>query len=425
MLWADPYILIAIVSMGMGFIVISLLMGEHSSSPSFFILSLLQIVANTISLLVFILRYFDFVSRYYRLDGVLLTLMAYFPNHSSVSYGLLLTALVITVMVSLIYMAIRSTEKRTIGNLFYSNTTPIAILSDIGVFDSNAAFQNILGVVSVSELRKSERVAVEEKVYLVKHYTNNALFKSSRDETLVLMDISEQELTLKRLDLLDQRLSMISLLLKNKLQLLERLIELKSKNSIAIQLHDEIGHNLTLSVSVLDRMRNENLRQQIPEHSIERLLEEGKNIALSLSQDHKNAVSGKYLEEMLESYILYLKWVGINVELNVDTQQIKLNQNSILTLYSICKEAFSNTVKYAFANEIQVLLRIGINKDETMLELHIRDNGKGCVYVKESNGLKAIRARVERNHGIFEYSGTEGFQIHCFLPLQSMTEVLP
>jgi len=425
MLWADPYILIAIVAMGMGFIVISLLMGEHSSSPSFFIISLLQIVANAISLFVFILRYFDFVSRYYRLDGIMLYLMAFFPDHSSVSYGLLLVSLVITVMVSLIYMAIRSTEKRTIGNLFYSNTTPIAILSDIGVFDSNEAFQNILSSVSVSELRTSKKVAVEEKVYLVKHYTNNALFKSSRDETLVLMDISEQELTLKRLDLLDQRLSMISLLLKNKLQLLERLIELKSKNSIAIQLHDEIGHNLTLSVSVLDRMRNENLRLQIPEHSIERLLEEGKNIALSLSQERKNAVSGKYLEEMLESYILYLKWVGIHVELSVDTQQIKLNQNSILTLYSICKEAFSNTVKYAYANEIQVFLGIGSNSAETMLELHIRDNGKGCAFVKESNGLKAIRARVERNHGIFEYSGTEGFQIHCFLPLQSMTEVMP
>jgi len=424
MLWADPYILIAIAAMGMGFIVISLLMGEHSSSPSFFIISLLQIMANTISLFVFILRYFDFVSRYYRLDGIMLNMMALFPNHSSVSYGLLLAALVITVMVSLIYMAIRSTEKRTIGNLFYSNTTPIAILSDIGLFDSNEAFKNILGVISASELRKSEKVAVEEKVYLIKHYINNALFKSFRDETLVLMDISEQELTLKRLDLLDQRLSMISVLLKNKLQLLERLIELKSKNMIAIQLHDEIGHNLILSVSVLDRMRNENLRLQIPEHSIERLLEEGKNIALSLSQDHKNAVSGKYLEEMLESYILYLKWVGIHVELNVDTQQIKLSQNSILTLYSICKEAFSNTVKYAYANEIQVFLQIGGNTEETMLELHIRDNGKGCAFVKESNGLKAIRARVERKHGIFEYSGGEGFQIHCFLPLQSMTEVL-
>ena len=268
-------------------------------------------------------------------------------------------------------------------------------------------------------------MSVDDKSYLVKHYTNNALLKGSRDETLVLMDISEQELTLERLNRLDQRLSMISMLLKNKLELLERLIELKSKNMIAIQLHDEIGHNLTLSVSVLDRMRDVNLRRQIPEHSIEQLLEEGKNIALSLSQDHKNTVSGKYLEEMLESYILYLKWVGIQVELNVDTQLINLNQNSILTLYAICKEAFSNTVKYAYANEIQVVLRIGSSTDEMMLELHIRDNGKGCAYVKESNGLKAIRARVERNHGVFEYSGMQGFQIHCFLPLQSMTEVIP
>jgi signal transduction histidine kinase len=167
-----------------------------------------------------------------------------------------------------------------------------------------------------------------------------------------------------------------------------------------------------------------NLRSEIPEHSIESLLSEGKQIALSLSNDHKNVVSGKYLKEILESYILYLKWVGIHVGLNIDTKQIELNQQSILILYAICKEAFSNTVKYANASEIQVLLQIKEDIDEPMLELHIRDNGVGCAFVKESNGIKAIRSRVERDQGVFAYDGTEGFQIHCYLPLQRMTEVV-
>ncbi len=425
MLWTDPYLLIAIITLGIGFIVTSLLMSEHSSSFSFTLITLFQFIANGIALFVFLLRYLDFVLEYYVLHGFLLSLLLLFPNHASISYTLLIAALTITVFVSLIYISIRSTEKRTIGNLFYSNTTPIAILSDSGIFDSNAAFRQILNAVSLAELRAKEKISIEGKAYLVKHYSNHSLFKNSRDETMVLLDISDQELTLHRLNLLDQRLSMISTLLKNKLQLLEKLIELKSKNTIAIQLHDEIGHNLTLSVSVLDRMRDATLRYQIPEHSIEQLLEEGKSITMSLSQDRKNTVSGKYLEEMLESYILYLKWVGVHVELNVDTQLINLNQNSILTLYAICKESFSNTVKYASASEIQVLMRIGENAQEAMLELHISDNGKGCKVVKESNGLKAIRARVERNQGVFEYDGTKGFKILCILPLQRMTEEIP
>jgi signal transduction histidine kinase len=303
--------------------------------------------------------------------------------------------------------------------------TPIAILSAFGIFDSNAAFQQVLNKVSLSDLRTKEKITVDDKVFQIKHYPNGTLFRHSHEETLVLLDVSDQELTLQRLDLLDRRLSMISMLLKNKLQLLENLIKLKSKNSIAIQLHDEIGHNLTLSVSVLDRMLDVNQRTQIPEHSIEQLLKEGKHISLSLSQDNKNVVSGKYLEEMLESYILYLKWVGILTHLTVDTKLIELNQNSILTLYAICKEAFSNTVKYANASEIDVVLRSGESSDEAMLELHIKDNGRGCAVVKESNGLKAIRARVERNQGIFEYEGSDGFQLHCYLPLHHMTEVIP
>lgn len=425
MLWTDPYILIAIIALGIGFIVVSLLMSEHSHSPSFLVIMMFQFIANFMALFVFLLRYLDFVATYYHFEGILHHLMVLFLSHASISYALLLSSFSITLAVCLIYLSIRSTEKKTIGNLFYSNKTPIAILSTFGIFDSNMAFRQILNVVSLSDLRTKEKITVDDKIYQVKHYPNGTIFRHSNEETLVLLDISDQELTLQRLDLLDRRLSMISMLLKNKLQLLENLIKLKSKNSIAIQLHDEIGHNLTLSVSVLDRMLDANQRVIIPAHSIEQLLEEGKQISLSLAQSNKNVVSGKYLEDMLESYILYLKWVGIHTHLTVDTKLIELNQNSILTLYAICKEAFSNTVKYANATEIHVVLRLGESSDEAMLELHIKDNGRGCVVVNESNGLKSIRARVERNQGIFEYEGSDGFQLHCYLPLQRMTEVKP
>jgi signal transduction histidine kinase len=424
MLWGDLNILVSISALAIGFIVISLLKSEHNLSPSYIALYIVQTVANVMALFVFLLRYIDFVALHFPSDKSLMYMTTLFPNHTSISFLLLVLSFIITSIVGIIYYSIRSTEKQTIGNLFYSNKTPIAILSDIDLFDSNAAFRAILDEVPLNELRTKHKITVKGRNYLIKHYPHGSIFKNPRDMTMVLLDISEQELTLHRLNLLDRRMSMISMLLRNKFTLLERLLALKSKNIIAIQLHDEIGHNLTLSVSVLDRMMDENLRSEIPRHSIESLLSEGKQIALSLSNDHKNVVSGKYLKEILESYILYLKWVGIHVVLNIDTKQIELNQQSILILYAICKEAFSNTVKYANASEIQVLLQIKEDGDEPMLELHIRDNGVGCGFVKESNGIKAIRSRVERYQGVFAYDGTEGFQIHCYLPLQRMTEVV-
>jgi signal transduction histidine kinase len=420
MLWSDPYIVIAVAELGLGFVIISLLMTERSRSFYFKFLYIQQTVANILALFVFLMRYIDFTSRYYEIDGVLKDVMDIFSEHEAISQSLLVVTIALTIMVTMIYFSMRSTEKQTIGNLFYSNTTPIAILNDTDLFDSNTAFREILDQVPLMDLRTKEKISIGNKTYLIKRYPISTMMRSYHVETLVLLDVSEQEYALKRLNLLDQRLSMISMLLKNKLNLLEKLIELKSKNRIAIELHDEIGHNLTLAVSVLDRMHDEKLRESIPDHSIERLLEEGKNITLLLSQDRKNTVTGKYLEEMLESYILYLKWVGIHVTLNVSTQQLKLKQESILTLYAICKEAFSNTVKYGNAGEVLVTLKVSENSET--LELIIKDNGKGCRMVKEGNGLKAIRARVERNQGSFSYHGNDGFELSCLLPLIRMTE---
>jgi len=173
----------------------------------------------------------------------------------------------------------------------------------------------------------------------------------------------------------------------------------------------------------LERMKDPDLRKSIPEGSIERMLEEGKLITQSLTQESRSPILGNYLQEMLESYILYLKWVGIRVDLDFPEQPLRLTQNGIMSLYAICKEAFSNTVKYGRADVVKVFISIRKRNLDELLELRIEDNGLGCHRIIEGNGLKAIRARVERNGGSFIYDGNRGFAMVCVFPLQQISEV--
>ncbi len=423
MLWTQPYIVIAMIEMGVGFVITSLIINERSRSAYFKSLYFIQLVVNTMAFGAFLIEYVHFVSDHFVIEGALQGILIHLPDPDALIQQLLAISIILTILTGILYLMVRSTEKNTIGNLFYSNTTPIAILNDAELFDSNQAFDEVIKGTSLSHLRNQEKVTISGKTYLVKRYRSQSLFTRNGILTLVLQDVSDQEVALRRLDQLDKRLSMVSLLLKNKLDLLEKLIALKSKNQIAIELHDEIGHNLTLSISLLERMKDPELRKSIPEGSIERMLEEGMLITESLTHESHRPILGDYLQEMLESYILYLKWVGIRVDLDFPEQPLRLTQNGIMSLYAICKEAFSNTVKYGRADVVKVIISIRKRNLEELLELRIEDNGLGCHRIIEGNGLKAIRARVERNGGSFIYDGNRGFAMVCVFPLQQISEV--
>ena len=423
MLWTQPYIVIAMIEMGFGFVITSLIINERSRSAYFKSLYLIQLIVNTLAFSAFLIEYVHFVSDHFEIDGALQGILIHLPDPNALIQQLLAISIILTILTGILYLMVRSTERNTIGNLFYSNTTPIAILNDAELFDSNLAFDEIIKGTSLSHLHNQEKVTIQGKTYLIKRYRSQSLFTRNGILTLVLQDVSDQEVALRRLDQLDKRLSMVSLLLKNKLDLLEKLIALKSKNQIAIELHDEIGHNLTLSISLLERMKDPDLRKSIPEGSIERMLEEGKLITQSLTQESRSPILGNYLQEMLESYILYLKWVGIRVDLDFPEQPLRLTQNGIMSLYAICKEAFSNTVKYGRADVVKVFISIRKRNLDELLELRIEDNGLGCHRIIEGNGLKAIRARVERNGGSFIYDGNRGFAMVCVFPLQQISEV--
>ncbi len=418
MIWDELQVILSVLLMLSGIAISSLILSEKSKLFSFRFLFIVQLIANFISGTVFFCHYLHSVMDFFAVNNPVTPLVTLLSENATINVALLTLSFVLTLIALFGYLRIRTHEKRIIADLFYSNTTPIAIVNNNEIFDSNSAFLEFMHVFDLESLHKEEKIKKDGHTYLVKRYPIHPYYKTYGITTVVLLDVTTQEYTLHQLELLDQRLSMVSMLLKNKLGLLEELIELKSNNDIAMQLHDEIGHNLTLGISLLERLQDPNAEPKIPLPKVLTLLREGLRFSQSLQLERSMDHPARMLEEMLESYIIYLNWIGIKVTLNLDIKRFMLDRNSMFTLYQICKEAFSNTVKYSSATEMTLELNIETIEKETYLKLVLQDNGVGCPSVKEGNGLKAIRLRTISLKGKFYYDSSDGFMIECLIPFE-------
>jgi signal transduction histidine kinase len=85
-------------------------------------------------------------------------------------------------------------------------------------------------------------------------------------------------------------------------------------------------------------------------------------------------------------------------------------------LYDCTSESITNTLKYADASKIDIILRF----KENSLDLIISDNGRGCEVINDNNGLSGIRNRVNKAGGTVRFvsENGEGFLTRIHVPVK-------
>ena len=85
-------------------------------------------------------------------------------------------------------------------------------------------------------------------------------------------------------------------------------------------------------------------------------------------------------------------------------------------LYDCTRESITNTLKYADASKIDIILRF----KENSLDLIISDNGRGCEVINDNNGLSGIRNRVNKAGGTVRFvsENGEGFLTRIHVPVK-------
>ena len=188
------------------------------------------------------------------------------------------------------------------------------------------------------------------------------------------------------------------------------------RKSIAMELHDSIGANLTAIIYGLEEMHEQARPQQAAE--LEDLIS-----MVRATVDETRRISTNLMPSMLDDLGLLatLRWfcrrfqqlhgdVDIDVQLHVEEEEV--DEQLKIVIYRIVQEALNNVAKHSQADSVQVSL----SQTEDELELFIQDNGRGFDSVKYANqegligglGLESMRERAEISNGSLAISSESG-----------------
>ncbi len=191
---------------------------------------------------------------------------------------------------------------------------------------------------------------------------------------------------------------------------IERLARIAERERIARDLHDLLGH--TLSVIILKSELASKLAEKSPERSVQEI-RDVERISREALSEVRAAVRGYRsagLSGEIDSVVGALKDAGITVA--VDTEQVSLSpeQESVLAL--ALREASTNILRHAQASQCEI--RIRGTAREVILRIH--DDGLGSS-APEGTGLKGMRERVEAAGGRLERTAGEGTTIEITMPV--------
>jgi signal transduction histidine kinase len=204
-------------------------------------------------------------------------------------------------------------------------------------------------------------------------------------------------------------------LLTEQAKTLKKVSALEEREKMAKAIHDHVGHTLTTAILTLEGITN-----QKDLSTINTQVSRAKNQVKKSLDDIRGLVrktpNNLDLIPLIESFIETMKAqtsLAIHFEHHlVSNDFLPLQKELIL---SIIKEAFTNTIKYANATEVDLLIQ---EINQTLI-INFTDNGIGCEGVTCGFGLNSMQKAIKNFNGrvSFESSKNEGFTIQVTLPI--------
>jgi len=196
---------------------------------------------------------------------------------------------------------------------------------------------------------------------------------------------------------------------------IEHLAKVAERERIARDLHDVLGH--TLSVIALKSELAWKLVERDPARAGKEIgeVEQISRQALAEVRDAIRGYRAKGLAAELAQAKTTLETAGLSVQCDAaSTLQLPAMQESVLSL--AVREAVTNVVRHAQARNC----RMRLEQQNGSCRLEIQDDGRGCG--GEGNGLRGMRERVEMLGGTLVRETRSGTKLTITLPLQ---EVVP
>ncbi|HEY1328346.1 MAG TPA: PAS domain S-box protein [Casimicrobiaceae bacterium] len=195
-------------------------------------------------------------------------------------------------------------------------------------------------------------------------------------------------------------------------QLVQTSVE-RERRGIAQELHDELAQCVTAIRSIAESLSRRSGTAEVHEgaqnikdiagrlyegmHGIVRRLRPAELDALGLRATLQSAVAGWATSNP-----------GIAFELSLPDDLDRLPDAASVTVYRLVHEALANVIRHANATRVSVRIA---QHDDGSLDIHVEDNGHGCIDPAVSCagfGVTGMRERVEALAGRFSVEGRPG-----------------
>ena len=177
----------------------------------------------------------------------------------------------------------------------------------------------------------------------------------------------------------------------------EELATTKERNRLAREIHDSLGHYLTV-VNIQIGAAQAILAQDEPralDHlaKAQALTQEGlAEVRRSVAALRASPTESRPLTEALAKLVEQWKAAGMNAHLDVAGMVRSLTPHAELTLYRAAQEALTNAGKHANATQVGITLSYG---NDDSVRLRVEDDGVGNADSQGGFGLLGVRERVQ------------------------------
>lgn len=192
-------------------------------------------------------------------------------------------------------------------------------------------------------------------------------------------------------------------------RLLESRVEQETRERIARDLHDELGHLSTVISNNLNQYCYQNKTSDpLLKNAIEltrKMSVQVRSLSHTWQQPSFDITAAlTMLADNIPRPIIHIDIEGFDGLCSATSGE---------ALFRCCQEIITNSMKHSNANNLHIL----ILKSPTQYSVSVEDDGTGCHQLTPGKGLSGIRARVVRLGGIanMHLSG-DGFRAHLTIP---------
>lgn len=190
---------------------------------------------------------------------------------------------------------------------------------------------------------------------------------------------------------------------------IEHLAKVAERERIARDLHDVLGH--TLSVVVLKSELAGKILHRNPERA-QKEMAEVEQIARTALAEVREAIRGYRAEGLaaeLDRARATLDAAGVTLDCSSTPPKLLPAQETVLSL--ILREAITNIVRHAHASQC----RISLEQNAGRTVLLVEDDGRGGIR-NEGSGLRGMRERVESLNGRLQILSDNGTRLTIDVP---------